>query len=63
MVRSAIGYDMIPDHAVKKVAFELTDAQERLGVELTESYAIKPSTSICALLIGHDKAEYFDIKK
>lgn len=63
VVRSAIGYDMIPDHAVKKVAFELTDAQERLGVELTESYAIKPSTSICALLIGHDKAEYFDIKK
>ena len=63
VVRAAIGYDMIPDHAVKKVAFELTDAQERLGVELTESFAIKPSTSICALLIGHDKAEYFDIKK
>ena len=63
VVRAAIGYDMIPDHAVKRTAFDLTDAGRRLGVELTESNAIKPSTSICAILIGHEDARYFDIKK
>lgn len=63
VVRAAIGYDMVPDHAVKRILFALTDAERRLGVTLTESNAIIPSTSICAILIGHENAEYFDIKK
>lgn len=63
VIRVAFGYPMSPDHSQKKILFDITGAREKLGVELTESYAIKPSTSICALLIAHPQAEYFDMNK
>ncbi len=63
IVRAAFGYSMTPDHAHKRIAFELTDAVKELGMELTESNAIIPSTSVCALLIAHADAKYFDIKE
>lgn len=63
VVRAALGYPMCPDHSQKKTVFDLTGAGEILGMELTESYAIKPSTSVCALLIAHPAAEYIDIKQ
>ena len=34
---------------------------ERLGVELTESYAVYPVTVICGLLVAHPQAEYFGV--
>jgi 5-methyltetrahydrofolate--homocysteine methyltransferase len=46
---------------LKKTAFELLDAQNRLGVQLTESYAVYPTTVICGLLVAHPQAEYFGV--
>ena len=63
IVRAAFGYSMVPDHSHKRVAFELTGAQAELGMTLTESNAINPSTSVCAMLIAHKEAGYFDIKE
>lgn len=63
VVRAAFGYSMTPDHAHKRIAFDLTDARKELGMELTESNAIIPSTSVCAMLIAHADATYFDIKE
>ncbi len=63
IIRAALGYSMCPSHAQKKTVFDITGADKILGMELTESYAIMPSTSICALLIAHPQACYFDIKK
>lgn len=63
IVRAAFGYSMVPDHSYKRVAFELTGAQAELGMTLTESNAINPSTSVCAMLIAHKEAGYFDIKE
>ncbi len=63
VVRAALGYPMCPDHSQKKTVFDITGAGDILGMELAESYAIKPSTSVCALLIAHPAAKYLDVKK
>ncbi len=62
IVRAAFGYPMVPDYSQKRIVFDLTDAENQIGAKLTESFAIVPSTSICALLIAHKEAVYFDIK-
>ena len=61
VIRPAFGYPACPSHELKKVAFDLTGARERLGVELTESYAVYPVTVICGLLVAHPQAEYFGV--
>ena len=61
VIRPAFGYPACPDHALKKVAFELLDAPARIGVELTDHYAIVPTTSLCGLLIAHPRARYFSV--
>ncbi len=61
MIRPAFGYPACPSHSLKKVAFDLIDAPGRLGVHLTESYAVYPVTVICGLLVAHPQAEYFGV--
>ena len=60
-IRPAFGYAVCPDHAPKAIAFRLLDAEKRLGVRLTESYSIIPSTTICGMLIVHPQAKYFSV--
>ncbi len=61
MIRPAFGYPACPSHALKRTAFDLLRAEERLGVHLTESYAVYPVTVICGLLVSHPQAEYFGV--
>ncbi len=61
LIRPAFGYPACPSHQLKKVAFDLLRAPERLGVHLTESYAVYPTTVICGLLVAHPQAEYFGV--
>ncbi|MBR5610201.1 MAG: methionine synthase [Bacteroidales bacterium] len=58
VVKPAFGYPSIPDHSMKKIAFELLNAEEELGLSLTSSYAIIPTTSICGMIISHPEAKY-----
>jgi 5-methyltetrahydrofolate--homocysteine methyltransferase len=62
-IRPAFGYPACPDHALKRDVFRLLQAEERLGVALTSSYAILPTTSICGLFIAHPEARYFSVGK
>lgn len=59
IIRPAFGYPTCPDHAMKKLAFDILDAPAQIGVHLTEGYSIYPSTSLCGMLISHPKARYF----
>ncbi|MDO4735802.1 MAG: methionine synthase [Bacteroidia bacterium] len=61
MIRPAFGYPACPDHKLKKVAFDILGAQEKIGVQLTQSYAIIPTTVICGLIVVHPAAEYFGV--
>ncbi len=63
MIRPAFGYPACPDHSLKQEAFDLLEAPANIGVRLTSSYAIDPSTSICGMLIAHPQARYFSIGK
>ena len=61
IIRPAFGYPTCPDHAMKKLAFEILDAPAQIGVHLTEGYSIYPSTSLCGMLISHPEAKYFSV--
>ena len=36
---------------------------ERIGVKLTESYAMWPGASVCGLYFGHPESHYFGVGK
>lgn len=59
IIRPAFGYSSAPDHSLKRKAFDLLKAEERLSLCLTSSYAIVPTTSICGMIISHPQARYF----
>lgn len=63
VIRPAFGYSACPDHSLKKDVFSLLDAPAKIGVSLTSSYAIIPTTSLCGMLIAHPEARYFSIGK
>ena len=43
--------------------FELLKAERRVGVKLTESYAMWPGSSVSGLYLGHPEAAYFGVAK
>lgn len=61
LIRPAIGYPICPDHSLKRILFYMTGAEEQLGIALTESNAIIPSTTVCGLFIAHPDASYFNV--
>jgi 5-methyltetrahydrofolate--homocysteine methyltransferase len=60
-IRPAPGYPAQPDHTEKTTLFELLEARERTGMELTESLAMTPASSVSGLYFAHPKAEYFGV--
>jgi len=59
-IRPAFGYPACPDHTEKRTLFDLLDA-ERIGIALTESYAMTPAASVSGLLLAHPAARYFAV--
>jgi 5-methyltetrahydrofolate--homocysteine methyltransferase len=60
-IAPAFGYSACPDHSLKRDAFDILKAEGRLDVQLSDTYGITPSTSICGMLIAHPHAKYFNI--
>jgi 5-methyltetrahydrofolate--homocysteine methyltransferase len=61
-IRPAPGYPAQPDHTEKGTLFSLIDG-ERIGVKLTESYAMWPGASVSGLYFSHPEAHYFGVGK
>ncbi|HET7850117.1 MAG TPA: methionine synthase [Pseudolabrys sp.] len=59
-IRPAPGYPAQPDHTEKATLFKLLDA-ERVGVKLTESFAMWPGASVCGLYFSHPESHYFGV--
>ena len=59
-IRPAFGYPACPDHLPKRALFELLDAPE-IGMQLTESCAMTPASSVSGLYFGHPDARYFTV--
>jgi 5-methyltetrahydrofolate--homocysteine methyltransferase len=61
-IRPAPGYPAQPDHTEKGTLFRLLQA-ERVGVQLTESFAMWPGAAVCGLYFSHPQSAYFGVGK
>jgi 5-methyltetrahydrofolate--homocysteine methyltransferase len=62
-IRPAPGYPACPDHTEKGTLFSLLGVTERIGVTLTESYAMLPTAAVCGWYFWHPDAQYFGVGK
>ena len=61
-IRPAPGYPACPDHTEKGTLFNLLDAT-KIGIELTESYAMYPASSVSGFYFSHPESKYFPVGK
>jgi 5-methyltetrahydrofolate--homocysteine methyltransferase len=59
-IRPALGYPASPDHSQKRELFDLLDAP-KLGLGLTESFAMTPAASVSGLIFAHPASRYFTV--
>ncbi len=62
-IRPAPGYPAQPDHTEKDTLFRLLDAERLTGIQLTESRAMLPGSSVSGLYFGHADSHYFGVGK
>ncbi len=62
-IRPASGYPACPDHSEKSAIFELLNATENTKIDLTESYAMNPVSSVCGWYFANKNSKYFTIGK
>ncbi|MEO0982813.1 MAG: methionine synthase [Pseudomonadota bacterium] len=60
-IRPAPGYPAQPDHTEKETLFKLLEAEARIGVSLTSSFAMYPAASVSGLYFAHPEAAYFAV--
>ncbi|WP_300380521.1 methionine synthase [Henriciella sp.] len=60
-IRPAPGYPAQPDHTEKELLFKLLEAEERIGVSLTTSFAMSPAPSVSGLYFAHPDSAYFAV--
>ena len=61
-IRPAPGYPACPEHTVKADMFRLLQC-ERMGMSLTESFAMLPGSSVCGFYFAHPEAKFFSVGK
>ncbi len=62
-IRPAFGYPACPDHTPKRALFDLLDAERKAHIELTESFAMLPASSVSGIYLAHPQAHYFAVGK
>ncbi|XP_077481178.1 methionine synthase isoform X3 [Stigmatopora argus] len=62
-IRPAPGYPTQPDHTEKIVMWNLAGIQEKTGIALTESLAMRPAASVSGLYFSNPQASYFSVGK
>ncbi|MFW2382610.1 MAG: vitamin B12 dependent-methionine synthase activation domain-containing protein, partial [Acidimicrobiales bacterium] len=62
-IRPAPGYPACPDHTEKRTIFELLEATDRIGVSLTESFAMSPAAAVSGLYFAHPDSRYFGVRR
>jgi 5-methyltetrahydrofolate--homocysteine methyltransferase len=62
-IRPAPGYPAQPEHSEKATLFKLLDAEDKIGVKLTESFAMWPGSSVSGFYYAHPESRYFGVGK
>ncbi len=60
-IRPAPGYPACPEHTEKSVIWDLLDVENRIGMKLTESYAMWPGASVSGWYFSHPESKYFAV--
>lgn len=62
-IRPAPGYPACPEHTEKGKIWEILQVEEKIGIRLTESYAMYPAASVSGWYFAHPGARYFGLGK
>jgi 5-methyltetrahydrofolate--homocysteine methyltransferase len=62
-IRPAPGYPACPEHTEKGTLFNLLDAENKIGLRLTESYAMYPTAAVSGFYFAHPQSRYFGLGK
>lgn len=62
-IRPAPGYPACPDHTEKRTLFDLLEAEKNTGIELTDSFAMYPASSVSGFYFAHPQSRYFGLGK
>lgn len=60
-IRPAPGYPACPEHSEKKLIWELLEVEKRIGMKLTDSYAMWPSAAVSGFYFSHPQSRYFAV--
>ena len=62
-IRPAPGYAACPDHSEKATIWKILEVEEKVGIRLTENYAMFPTASVSGYYFGYPEISYFGIGK
>lgn len=62
-IRPAPGYPACPEHTEKGTLFALLEAEEKIGLRITESYAMYPTAAVSGFYFSHPESRYFGLGK
>ena len=62
-IRPAPGYPACPEHSDKLAVFDLLGVSNKIGMSLTESFAMLPAASVSGFYFAHPESRYFAVGK
>ncbi|KDD77116.1 homocysteine S-methyltransferase [Helicosporidium sp. ATCC 50920] len=62
-IRPAPGYPSQPDHTEKETLWKLLDAEKVTGMELTETFSMRPAASVSGVYFASKRSTYFAVGK
>ena len=62
-IRPAPGYPSQPDHTEKITMWKVMNIKEETGIELTESLAMNPASSVSGLYFANPHSHYFAVEE
>ena len=62
-IRPAPGYPACPDHTEKRTLWKLLEVEASTGIQLTESCAMQPASSVSGWYFSHPQSRYFAVGK
>lgn len=62
-IRPAPGYPACPDHTEKAAIWRLLDVERNTGMQITESFAMWPGSSVSGIYFAHPESRYFSLGK
>lgn len=60
-IRPAPGYPACPEHTEKRTLFQLLEATKHTNIQLTESCAMYPASSVSGWYFSHPESRYFGL--